>query len=256
MDVSEASRQQWENSLRHPWETVRARIITFLLTNYSQRRIAHILEMGSGDAYILRQLALQNAASHFSAIDTAYTDQLLSQLTIQAPEISFYSSAAQFEQMLNPADVALLPDVLEHVQQDHSLWSAITKNTITSATALIIVTAPAFQMLFSDHDRNLKHFRRYTRKQLVGLCSSANVKVLASGHFFFTLLVARVVFIAIQKVTRKSSKRSIDNWQGGKLTSSIISAILWIDFRIGFLASKFGLSIPGLSCYCVCQKLP
>jgi len=69
-----------------------------------------------------------------------------------------------------------------------------------------------------------------------------------------------VTFRIIQKLFEKTGlsnpKKSIDNWKGGTMKTKLISSVLWIDFKICYTLSNWGIKLPGLSCYCLCQKLP
>ena len=59
-------------------------------------------------------------------------------------------------------DLIVACDVIEHIEDDRAAISWISENLKTNG--FFIATVPAFQFLFSDHDRALGHFRRYTSK--------------------------------------------------------------------------------------------
>jgi len=50
--------------------------------------------------------------------------------------------------------------------------------------ALFFITVPAFEFLWSDHDKYLGHFRRYTLKKLERLLKEAGLSIL-HGHYFY-----------------------------------------------------------------------
>ena len=56
------------------------------------------------------------------------------------------------------------------------------------------------------------------------------------------------------KWLKKDKKESIDNWEAGKFKTSLINGMLSIDFKLCLLIKKTGLTLPGLSCYCLCKK--
>jgi SAM-dependent methyltransferase len=64
-------------------------------------------------------------------------------------------------------DTILYIDVLEHIDDDREELrraSALLRNG-----GAIIVLSPAFQWLFSEFDRSLGHYRRYTRRSLAAV---------------------------------------------------------------------------------------
>lgn len=255
MDVSEATRQTPHHG-RHPWETARFRVIEFFIQKKLKGEHRHVLEIGSGDAYISRSLAAKHPATRFSCIDIAYTDEFLStlQTTPHADRIHYFKSAALFESANTPADLILLPDVLEHAEDDNGLLGFATKNTVSTPEAEFLITAPAFQILFSHHDRQLKHHRRYSRRQLEQLCLNKHLQIITSGYFFCSLLPLRWINKWMEKYNSGNKEVSIDNWAGSDSLTRFISLILWFDFKACHVLRKAGIVVPGLSCYCLCKK--
>ncbi len=252
MDISELKRQQSENFNRHPWEITRARIARFLLKGES---FDHIADIGSGDAYVIRELQKNKKGGIYSAVDTAYTPAIIELITLNEPSnIQFYNRPEYIEVENKAADLILLMDVLEHCKDDNNMLSSTT--AAASLKAKFLITVPAFQCLFSEHDRLLGHFRRYTLKRLKNLCQKENLSVLHSGYFFFSLIPLRVLQRLSEKTGFKRTVHAADNWKFNKGITRFISAILWIDFRICYALSSVGIMLPGLSCYCICQKLP
>lgn len=86
-------------------------------------------------------------------------------------------------------------DVLEHVANNSEALEAL--KPFLSSRGKIIITVPAYQWLFSVHDKNLGHYRRYTRGGLSRLLSEHGLTVIYSGYmntFLFPLMMlARVL---------------------------------------------------------------
>lgn len=61
-------------------------------------------------------------------------------------------------------DLLLACDVLEHVQDDVLALRELRRVAATGAT--LLVTVPAYQWLWTDHDVQLRHFRRYTLREV------------------------------------------------------------------------------------------
>ena len=252
MDLSEYHKQDPSSQLRHPWEKTRARIALHLLRK--KQPITHLLDLGSGDAFISGSLTNQRLAKKYSAVDPAFTPAVINSLKERYPPLDFFRSLPEAIARNSTADLVLLMDVLEHLPDEADLLVPLMTDEITAASTIVLVTVPAFHSLFSDHDRALGHYRRYTRKQLIALCTRHQLRIISSGYFFLSLLPVRVV----QKIigNRPSAPASVENWRGGRVGTRLTEVLLWLDFRICRAFTAIGIHLPGLSCYCLCQKLP
>lgn len=255
MDLTEFKRLTSTNDVnRHPWELTRARIARFLLTKYKVPCDA-IADVGSGDAFVLKYLAAYHPHSSLAAIDHAYTPEI-----IEALKTGDYSTHIRFFDVMENAfawkqfTCILLMDVIEHIEDDATFMKDLVKATESKHNVSFLVTVPAFQALFSKHDVLLSHYRRYDIKRLTSLCRKNNLQIVTSGYFFFSLVPARLLQLLAEKIKIRKPTKAVDNWEGGHFVSKIISFILWIDFRVCFSLSRINIRLPGLSCFCICQK--
>lgn len=92
-------------------------------------------------------------------------------------------------------DMICLFDVLEHIENDIGTLKALNK--LITPDGVIIVTVPAYDFLWCDHDTLHFHQRRYTRAQLAALARVAGLKVAYSSYFNFLLfpLIASIRFL-------------------------------------------------------------
>ena len=72
-------------------------------------------------------------------------------------------------------DTILYIDVLEHIEDDRAEMARAAN--LLSPGGTVIVLSPAFQQLFSDFDRSVGHYRRYTRSSLAAVMPSSLRKV-------------------------------------------------------------------------------
>ena len=80
-------------------------------------------------------------------------------------------------------DSILYINVLEHIENDKAeLIKA--KNALSSGGHLLIFV-PAQEWLYSDFDKNVGHFRRYTKKTITELITSIGFSVLKVRYFDF-----------------------------------------------------------------------
>ena len=256
MDISELKRLNLSVSInRHPWELVRSKIVYKLLKSRSSS-FDTVVDFGSGDIFVLHELEQKKIARHYHAVDNAYSESLIQSLQKQYPNsaITFNYSIDNVKEKTSHADCFLFLDVIEHCENDIEILQSVIATNFADKNAVILVTVPAFQSLFSEHDKLLNHFRRYNIKQLSFVCQQAGLKVSTSGYFFFSLLLARSIQSLLQKFRPRKISKSLDNWRKGKFITTTITFCLWLDFNISYLLNKAGIKLPGLSCYCICSK--
>ena len=82
------------------------------------------------------------------------------------PSVEFHKGFAPEDcmELMAKADIVLLADVLEHIEDDFLLVSKVLGAMKPSAHLLLI--APADPGLWSAHDRGFEHYRRYTTQRL------------------------------------------------------------------------------------------
>jgi hypothetical protein len=231
---------------RHPWELARVKVVLHLLEG---KHFKHLLDVGSGDAFVLNELSKENIADEYTAVDTAYEQTIVEKIESNTNDkLRFLQNISQ-----TTADGVLLLDVLEHCADD----DAVLKEIIASSKSFsLLITVPAFQSLFSYHDKLLLHERRYNLKQLKDLCNKNNLVIERKGYFFFSLWMIRCLQLFFEKIKLYQPKKTIDNWNAGKKLTAIFTSLLWIDFKIGSFFSSLGINLPGLSAYCLCRHSP
>ena len=72
----------------------------------------------------------------------------------------------------NTYDSILYLDVLEHIENDHQ--EIIKAFNSLKEGGKLIINVPAFQHLYSNFDKDVKHFRRYSKKTLLNLIKNLN----------------------------------------------------------------------------------
>jgi SAM-dependent methyltransferase len=92
--------------------------------------------------------------------------------------------------------VAML-DVLEHIENDAVAVEAVKGLLLPGGHFL--VTVPAFQFLWSHHDDLNVHYRRYSRRGLIGVLQKAGLEVLYCTYTFFPLFP---MFAAVRLLER------------------------------------------------------
>ncbi|MGV9002539.1 hypothetical protein [Flavobacterium sp.] len=253
MDISEFSRLDNKASYnRHPWETSRKNVLnTFLKQANIQFPIERIVDIGSGDAYVIHTLVEKNLAKEYYAIDTAYTPEVIAQLkeNNSNSQVVYFQSLQDFlnKTSTDKPTLFLCMDVLEHLEDEKIILADLTER---SSDNFYFFAVPAFQSVFSSHDVLLGHYRRYTLNQLKSVLGQNDFKIIDEGYYFTSLLLFR----KFDKLLKKDKNESIDNWSAGNLKTGLINLMLTVDFKVSLVLKKVGITVPGLSCYCLCKK--
>jgi SAM-dependent methyltransferase len=210
-----------------------------------------VLDVGCGDGFLLAELG-----THFHLREAVAQDiHLTPELTVELaqPGIEFVQKLDQIRG--RRFDLVLLLDVLEHVRDPAALLSQLWRDYL-AAGGWVLVTVPAFQALFSEHDRALKHEKRYTRTEVSALALAAGLRVYASGYLFSSLLVPRVFGKIRERLVPPRSKPEtvgIGGWNGPPWLTRALHELLCADNRWCLRAQQLGLVVPGLSAWTLCS---
>ena len=146
---------------------------------------ARVVEVGAGTGSF-SELLLERRLESLSLVEpsTAMYQQLCERVA-ESQNVTTYNDI--FENVAEEIRSAERPDsiiyvnVLEHIADDVHELSVINKTLDAGGRILIFV--PALRWLHGSYDRQINHFRRYTRTELEKKCVAAGFKVIASRYF-------------------------------------------------------------------------
>lgn len=257
MDICEKTTFSKGGFGRHPWELARIKVVENILKNTVKLKSdARILDLGCGDAYVALQLSQKFSTAKFHCVDIAFTPEIIEELSanLSGHPISLHSSLDDLKtDTIEPVDVVLLLDVIEHIEDDIVFMQSLRDSGIIDENTQVIITVPAFQSLFSNHDVYLKHFRRYNVSMLNNHLEKSGFKSAKTGYFFISLLFARMVQKIFIRNRAVDEEKGIGAYQSKGIFDKIIVLILYLDFLIGKFFRFFGIRIPGLSCFSICH---
>ncbi len=256
MDIKEFIQTKGKNIRRHPWELARLKMLDFFIRQCEHRQT--IVDIGSGDAFLAAAIASSNADTTVTAIDINYTEELIHQLKKDIPGNLLLLKNINELKTTGKADIIILMDVLEHVEDPSALLQQIICHPSVTVDTVFIITVPAYQGLFSQHDTFLGHYKRYTIRSLNSLLKPLSIKVNNNGYCFNTLVLARALQLLKQKIIgrRKKELDGIHNWRGGNTLTAFITSLFWIEFKISWYLARMGIKLPGLTCYSICKAYP
>jgi trans-aconitate methyltransferase len=260
MDLKEAKFRK--GIYRHPWELARLDVVCSLagnsLSELNEKK-GVLLDVGCGDTWFIEQISEKYPGIRVVAIDILFTDQDLKTFhaKYQGTNISVFKTMDDAQSFLGSetAGMVLLLDVIEHIEDDIAFMKWLGEFSCITGDTHFVITVPAYQWLFSNHDIFLVHYRRYTNQLLINNLSKAGYAKQKVGYFFLSLYLARILAWCKEKITRdKKETTGLVEWQGGKTTTLFVKGILMADFYLSRLFRSIGIKLPGLSNYIVCKK--
>jgi len=187
-----------------------------------------ILDIGSGTGVILKLLADFGTAYGMEISPEAI--QFLRQRDVNLLVQSDANQSIPFKD--NTFSVITCLDVLEHVDNDFSLIEEMFR--VCKLCGHVIVTVPAFEILWSHHDVALHHKRRYTKQQMLKRIRKFNWKVVKCSYYntilFLPILSVRKLktFLANNRDVRSDFFIKLPAWANKILSSLFVSEIYFL----------------------------
>lgn len=228
---------------RHPWEVVRSRFFLSVLADHGALDAPGAwLDVGAGDAWVGGKLLSRLPPdSTVLGWDINYDGKDLSSLDLPAGMCLTASRPSE------RFDGVVLLDVIEHVADDRAFVDDVI-GELTAPGGWVLVSVPAWPRLFSDHDRFLRHYRRYLPSQCRRLLSDGGVDVVASGGVFHSLLGVRALQVSRQRLTHRSvDGGGVGTWDKGPAATALVTSALTAEVWLSRWAAGRNLQFPGLS---------
>ncbi|MFZ4286382.1 class I SAM-dependent methyltransferase [Variovorax sp. HJSM1_2] len=156
----------------HWYYQSKAKAVKNLLSNINT---STILDVGAGSGFFSKHLLAHSAAKEAWCVDISYAHD---------SDSSEAGKPVHFRRSIDSsnADLVLLMDVLEHVDDDVGLLTDYVSKVAKGTYFLISV--PAFKFLWSEHDVFLEHKRRYRLSQIENVAQSSGLTVKHGAYYF------------------------------------------------------------------------
>ncbi|MBN1364319.1 MAG: hypothetical protein JW976_05875 [Syntrophaceae bacterium] len=245
----------------HPWEHARCKVIFNILKSYINEtsQPLNVIDIGCGDLFFLKQFCKKFTIYHpvAIAVDTALDDELIYSLKnkYQDLHVDIYKNFQDVKLREGYANIVFLMDVIEHIENSQNFLEFLFQQSYITKKSLFVIAVPAFNNLFSTHDKWLGHYRRYSQQELKKTIENAGYQYVKGGYFFTTLLLARIMQNYLDILLKKKNKevKGIGNWNRSIILSFLFEKFLLCDYYFSKLFSLIGIKIPGLSTYILCR---
>jgi len=172
----EAFHEMFSAEDQHWWFVARRTIMAKILRSFSPGKVGTILEIGCGTGGNLAMLSRFGAVCGMELDDEARA--LAESRKICPVQKGSLPDAIPRGQNF---DLICLLDVLEHITDDLGALKAVGNKLAPGGKFLL--TVPAYKFMWSAHDVELGHKRRYRRRELSALCQQAGFTVRYSTYF-------------------------------------------------------------------------
>lgn len=258
MDLREGA----DGAKRHPWELARASFFTALILREEPvKRRLDVLDIGAGDAFFAEYLGKRlPAGTHITCVDTSYDESWLGERDLGEGRRITFSRKVPSDKSY---DWVTLLDVLEHVDDDEGLLREQVM-PVLKAQGRALVSVPAWQVLFTKHDTDLGHVRRYSQHALQDMLQRVGLQAKLKGGLFTSLLLPRSLSKLAERLRgHRAAPRTeleahvdtqVGTWAMGELPTWCIKTALEMDGRLGLLMARSAFPLPGLSVWSVSSK--
>jgi SAM-dependent methyltransferase len=223
---------------RHWYYSSKAKAMENLLGRVAPARI---LDVGAGSGFFSRHLLAHTSAKEAWCVDISYKADF---------DGSENDKPVYYRRSVNSsdADLVLLMDVLEHVDDDVALLQEYAAKVPPGTRFLISV--PAFMFLWSGHDEFLEHRRRYTLPQLEKSVRDAGLTV-RRGIYRFALVfpIAAIIRLA-QNAGRGAGDARSQLTRHRPSVNASLKALC--DVELSVMRRN---RIAGLTVFCLAEKI-
>ena len=223
-----------ENFSNHWWFQARKKIIENTISKNFNKRL-NILDFGSGSGVNIKML------SKFGFVNI-YEPHIETKKYLKLK----YRNKKKFKILekinQNKFDLIVLADVLEHIKFDKKKLKELSKNL--NKNGHILITVPAYKLLFSIKDKILGHHRRYNKNQISNLFR--NFEIIKLTYFNFFLFVPISLIIIFFKILNINFIRKVESSPNFFINKILFSIFMIEKKLIEFLDLPFGVSLLGL----------
>jgi len=189
--------------LKHWWFRGRRRLLLALLRTFAPARPGslHILDFGCGTG--------GNTVSYgkFGTTIGMEPDPVAVRLAHARGGARYCrADGVQLPFRSGAFDVVIASDVLEHIEADSSAVAEMVR--VLRPGGSLIVSVPAHQWLFSEHDAALHHFRRYSKTALRGLLGQHRLRIRRLSYWNTALFPMMCLYRLVQRRSRHSLPHS------------------------------------------------
>jgi SAM-dependent methyltransferase len=223
----------------HWWWRAREAVLLDLLRSLRPQPRSTILDVGCGDAVSFQAL------SEFGTVRGIEVDENL--LDPSGPFRERISTCPLGDPVYDDPswrfDLITALDVIEHIDDDRDAISAMA--AMLRPGGLLVVTVPAFEVLWDEHDEINNHRRRYTATRLRWTLDGQGLRLLQVRYLFRGLFVPKLL---VRLVNAGRSRKAAQHGIPKPAINTALRHICVLEDRLfRRLPVPFGTSVIGVA---------
>lgn len=176
---------------KHWWFRARTNIVKSQILKYKSE-IERFLDIGCGSGFFMSKM--------INSADNIYGVEPIEYKYIKSQNIE-KGTAEELPYMSNFFDVVTILDVLEHLNNPHIAVSEIHR--VLKKDGICLITVPALNWLYSKHDKENGHVKRYNMKDLKRLIDNEKFEILSCSYFNTLLFPIEAPIRLCEKILNK-----------------------------------------------------
>ena len=210
------------------WYRGRARVVEAVLEYYEAGLPqGSVLDYGAGAGGMIGTL------KKFGTVFGSEPDEIARSEAVPRGYKEVYASDA--DALQRKYQLAVFCDVLEHLKDDRATLERVRESL--TPHGVVVMTVPAFQWMWSVHDVNHHHFRRYNRRQVIKLLESAGFRVRYASYWNMSLFP----LAGLMRLVGKTGEGSLGL---PKFINDILLAVINLEaYLMQFVPLPFGTGI-------------
>lgn len=215
-----------EFELGYWWFVGRRRVVeTVLKKELENKSELKILDLGCGTGQTALSLekfgVVYGTDRSFSALKYSFQNGLNKVVESDSYHLPFKE---------NTFDLVTMLDVLEHVKNDLRALKELKR--VLKKNSMILITVPAYQFLWSEHDIALSHYRRYNSHGLAIVLKEAGFRISRISYFISILFPIILAYRSITKLKKDKPNPQTQLISLPKFIDSILQKILFLEAKI------------------------
>lgn len=213
------------------WFEARNSIILWALRKFAPQA-ANLLEIGCGTGFVL-----QAVGQRFPQMSLAASDLFVEGLKFAEQRVSgaeFFQLDARRLPFRDHFDVIGLFDVIEHISDDNKVLGEVRK--AVRPGGVVVLTVPQHPYLWSAHDEQARHQRRYRRGELERKAQDVGFDVLYTTSFVTLLLPLMMA----SRARHRQATQSHQEFNIGKTVNNFLRKVMRVELAI----IRLGASLP------------
>jgi SAM-dependent methyltransferase len=230
----------------HWWYRGRRRIVASELNRLPLRPGCDVLDAGCGAGQTLDDLSRLGTVHGVHGIDTSPDAVRAARARGHADvQVSGIETMPHGDEAF---DLVTCLDVVEHTPDDVASFTELFR--VTRPGGFLLVTVPAYQLLWSSHDVANQHYRRYRLSTLAAAAERAGWR-LERRTYFNSLLLPPAALVRLARRSRANVEQRSDL----ALTPGWLNPLLEAPLRLEAFLIRAGVRLPaGLSLLAVFSK--